>query len=368
MRIGFLGPAYPLRGGIAQFIALLGKQLQVEHTVRIFSFKKQYPGILFPGKDQIDKSRKTVEIDIQPVLTPYNPFSWLPAALKIKGWNPDILILKYWIPFFAPAFGVVIILLKLFTKIKVIYLIDNIEFHEKWLFGNLLSGFALNKADELITLSDSVYKDTERLFPRKKIIRGFHPAYNCYDLGNYDKRSARKSLDLSTKKVVLFFGYIKPYKGLDLLLEAFPLILERLPDAHLLIVGEIYGEERIYDDLITRLAPSVTFIKKFVTNEEVELYFKAADVLALPYRQATQSGVLQIAYDMELGAVATPVGGLPEMVLDGLTGKVATSVSKTSFANAVVEFFELDRKKLKENIKKENERYTWESFCRLITK
>ena len=369
LKIAFLGPAYPIRGGIAQFIALLAEKLSEKgNQVTIFSFKKQYPKLLFPGKEQLDKSKKTFSAEILPVLTPYNPITWIPAFLKIKNWKPNILILKYWIPFFAPAFGFVIFLLKLFSKTKVIFLIDNIEFHEKWILGNLLTKFALSKADKLITLSESVYKDALKLFPKKNVILGFHPPYSCYDLQKYNKQKAKKKLKLEKKKVILFFGYIKPYKGLDILLEAFPLILKTIPDSHLLIVGEIYGSAEKYDKLIEKnmIQKEITFIRDFVANEEIELFFKAADVLALPYKQATQSGVAQIGYDFGLGAVATPVGGLPEMVIHQKTGIIANTISSEDFAKAIIDFFELDKKELAKNIKIENKKISWESFAEII--
>ena len=369
MKIAFLGPAYPIRGGIAQFIAILAdKLLEKENQVKIFSFKKQYPKFLFPGKNQLDKSEKTFSVEIQPVLTPYNPITWIPTFLKIKNWKPDILILKYWIPFFAPAFGFVIFLLKLFSKIRIIYLIDNIEFHEKWILGNFLTKFALSKADKLITLSESVYKDAMKLFPNKEVVLGFHPPYSCYNLQKYDKQKAKRELKLEKKKVILFFGYIKPYKGLDILLDAFPLILKTIPDSHLLIVGEIYGSAEKYDELIKKnnIQKNMTFISDFVPNEEIELYFKAADVLALPYKQATQSGVAQIGYDFGLGAVATPVGGLSEMVIHQKTGIIAGSTSSKDFAKAITDFFVLDKEKLKENIFEENKKYSWDSFVELL--
>ncbi len=369
MKIAFLGPAYPIRGGIAQFIAILAEKLSKKRNqVRIFSFKKQYPKFLFPGKEQLDKSEKTISIEIQPVLTPYNPMTWIPTFLKIKNWKPGILILKYWIPFFAPAFGCVIFLLKLFTKTRVIYLIDNIEFHEKWILGNFLTKFALRKADKLITLSDSVFNDAKRLFPKKNIVSGFHPPYSCYNFQKYDKQKAKGELKLEENTVILFFGYIKPYKGLDILLEAFPLILKAIPNSHLLIVGEIYGSAEKYDELIRKndLLKDITFVRDFVADGEIEKYFKAADVLALPYKQATQSGVAQIGYDFGLGAVATPTGGLPEMVIHQKTGIVAKSTSCEDFAEAIIDYFELDKVKLEKSIKKENKKYSWDGFAELI--
>ena len=369
MKIGFLGPAYPLRGGIAQFNMLLALELKKKHEVKIFSFSKQYPKILFPGKDQIDHSETIPDLEIEPVVIPYNPLTWFSAVKKIKQWQPEILILKYWIPFFAPVFGWIIRRL-IKHNIRVIYVIDNIVFHEKWLFAEKLTRYALGKADVLIAMSDSVLDDTRKLLPNANIVKGLHPIYNCYDLGNHSKGSARKKLRVEKKKVILFFGYIKPYKGLDLLIRSFPMILEKLPDAHLMIVGEVYGDDAVYFDLIKEqgLTNNVTFLNRFATNEEVELYYKAANVLALPYISATQSGVVQIAFDMELGAVATPVGSLAELVLDNKTGIMAKDVSEQAFADAVVRFFELNQEELIRNIKEESKKYNWEALAKLILK
>ncbi|MDP8203458.1 MAG: glycosyltransferase [Candidatus Tenebribacter mawsonii] len=369
MKIGLLGPAYPLRGGIAQFNMLLAKELQKEHEIKIFSFSKQYPKIIFPGKDQVDHSETIPDLNIEPIIIPYNPLTWFSAIKKIKQWQPEILILKYWIPFFAPAFGWIIRRLKK-DNIRVIYVIDNIVFHEKWYFAEKLTKYALGKADVLITMSDSVYNDARKLLPEATIVKGLHPIYNCYNLGNYSKKTARKKLYVEKKKVILFFGYIKPYKGLDLLIRSFQMILEELPDAHLMIVGEVYGDDSVYLDLIRKLnlEDKVTFHNEFATNEEVELYYKTADVLALPYISATQSGVVQIAYDMELGAVATPVGSLAELVLDKKTGIMATDVTERSFADAIVRYFELDQEELVKNIHAENKKYSWEALVKLILK
>lgn len=367
MKIAFFGPAYPLRGGIAQFIALLALEMKKTHEVKIFSFRKQYPKILFPGKEQLDYSETKPDLSIEPIIVPYNPVTWPSAVNKIRDWQPEVVVLKYWIPFFAPCFGWMIRKLKK-DNIKIVYAIDNIVFHERWPFADLLTKYALNKADKLITMSEEVFKHAKRLLPNANVIKGFHPTYNCYNLGNYTSESAREKLQLQGKKIILFFGYIKPYKGLELLLKAMPQILKKIPLAHLVIVGEVYGDERIYFQLIKslNLGNKVTFVNRFATNEEVELYYKAADVLALPYLSATQSGVVQIAYDFGLGAVCTPVGGLPELVIDKRTGIVADSVSETAFANAVAAYFALDKSELRQNILKENLRYSWENFAELI--
>ena len=367
LKIAFLGPAYPLRGGIAQFLEIMAHKLSEDHTVKIFSFKKQYPKLLFPGKDQIDRSDRQFDIETDETLIPYNPFTFIPTAQKINKYAPDVLILKYWIPFFAVAFGVILRLLN--KKIKVIYVIDNIDFHEKWFAGDLLTKFALKPAAELITMSLSVYNDAVKLFPDKKVTLGFHPTYPHFNQNRFTPETAKQKLNLTDKKVILFFGYIKPYKGLDIIIKALPQILQKLPEAHLLIVGEVYGSDEIYLNLIQKLQlqEHITFVREFVKNEDVEQYFRASDVLALPYKQATQSGVAQVGYNFGVGSVATPVGGLPELVLHKKTGIVAESISEQDVAKAVIDFFGLDKAELKKNIAEENKKYSWDKFLEFLT-
>ena len=364
MKIAFLGPVWPWRGGIAQFISLLAEELQSEQQVRAFTFIKQYPKLIFPGKEQLDKSAKHIDIDTIQNLIPYNPLTWKKTAKDIIAWNPDLLILKYWIPFFAPAFGYIIRYLKKHSDIKVHYIIDNIDFHEKWFAADLLSKYALNKADRLICMSGSVYSDAKNLLPNSEIIATVHPVYDCYDNNNFSAEKVREEMQITDKKVILFFGYIKAYKGLDLLIKAFPKVKQKLNDAHLLIVGEIYGDDSVYLDLIknTNLQNEITFVREFVPNEEIEKYFKVADVLVLPYKSATQSGVAQIAYSFDLGVVCTPVGGLPEIILDKKTGIVTKSTDPEDIAQGIIDFFDLDKIKVSQEIRKEYSKYSWSEF------
>ena len=365
MKIGFLGPAYPFRGGIVQFSTQLAREFKHKNEIKLFSFKQQYPKLFFPGKDQFSKSENP-DFTIISKLTPYNPFTWFSTIKAINNWEPDILIISYWIPFFAPSFG--FILKRLNKKTKLYYIVHNIDFHEKWIFAKSLTRYALEKADLLVTLSVSVYNDANRLFPKKKTVHGFHPVYNCYNFGKFTKVSAKSELKLSGKKVILFFGYIKQYKGLELLIRSLPDVVNKIENTHLLIVGEVYGDAKKYYQAIkeTGMEDRVTFINRFVKDEEIELFFKAADVLALPYIQATLSGVVQIAYDMELGAVATPVGSLAELMLDNKTGIMAEDVSKEAFADAIVRYFKLDQEELIRNIKEESKKYSWEALAKLI--
>ncbi len=366
MRIAFLAPAYPLRGGIVQFVSLMADSLSSEHEIQFFSFKRQYPKILFPGKDQLDHEENRYEFPINSQLIPYNPFTWKNTVKKIDEFAPDIIIFKYWIPFFAPAFGW--ILRKINPKIKKIVIIDNIDFHEKWLMGEFLTKYALSKTNLLVSMSENVLKTSKNIFPKKRNILAFHPNYQCYDFNKYSKESAKKELKLSHKKVILFFGYIKKYKGLDILLKSFKLLQDKSDDYRLLIVGEVYGDESEYFDLIKDLgiARKLVFINRFAENSEIEKFFKAADVLALPYKHATQSGVLKIADSFELGAVGTPIGGIPEMINDGKTGIVAKSISPQDFSEAISDYFELDENEIKNHLSRKNNQLSWSKFNNLI--
>lgn len=368
-RYAVVGPVYPFRGGISQFTSHLAETLGKKSEVLCINFRKQYPSLIFPGQSQHDKSNVFMQVPNERVLTPYNPLTFGKAAKRILEFQPEQIIFSYWIPFMAYAYGIISRKIKKRSNNIVIKTIaHNLESHENWAFGDKLIRYAMKNSNSIITLSGSVYETGLKLFPDKDIIQGFHPTYSFYNNNRFTKIEAKEKMDLKDKKVILFFGYIKPYKGLDILIKSLPNVREQMPDAHLLIIGEVYGNPKLYHDLINKLDLNdhVTFCQQFVPNEQVEIYFKAADVLALPYKQATQSGVVQIAYDMELGAVATPVGGLPEMVIHNKTGIVAESVLPEDYAKAVLDFFELDKEKIKQNIKEENKKYSWESFAELI--
>jgi len=228
MKIAFLGPAYPFRGGIAKFGQMLAEEFCKSHTVKFFNFQKQYPKIIFPGKEQVEHSEHKANFEIESQLIPYFPTTWNTTIKSIKNWQPDVLIINYWLPFFAPAFGY--IAKKLRKKMKIYFIPHNIDFHEKWLFANQFTKYALKNADKIITLSKAVFDDANKLFPGKKIISAFHPIYNCFNFGKYTPQTAKKKINLTDKKVILFFGYIKPYKGVHILLEAFAKIIKTIDD------------------------------------------------------------------------------------------------------------------------------------------
>ncbi len=370
MKVAFLSPFYPFRGGIAYFIELLAKEFTKKGIeVKIFNFINQYPNIIFPGKNQFDNSKKSYDFGIERVLTPYNPLTWHKAYKKIKEWNPDLLILKYWIPFFAPSFGYIVSKLKKNTKVKVFYIIDNIEFHEKWFLGDKLTKYALGKADLLITMSDAVYKDAKRLFPNNAVANAFHPIYKGYNKSRVNKESARDKLKIEKGHfTILFFGFIKKYKGVTNLIRAFHIFKNLVSESRLIIAGEVYGNDKEYIDLINELNlnASIIFHNKFIGDDEVEMYFKAADVLILPYIQATQSGILNIAYDMNLPVIVTPVGSLPDTIKKDGSGVVASSAEPNSISNALYQYYNSDWEIYRKNIEKVKEKYSWEKLVDFI--
>lgn len=366
MKIAFLGPGYPLRGGIAQFIAILSAKLQAkEQEVKIFSFKKQYPKLLFPGKEQLEKSKLFLDLPIDSTLIPYNPFTFKKTIKKIEAFEPDILILKYWIPFFAPAFGYIIKKLKQKGNMKILYIMDNIDFHEKWLGGDLLTKYALRNSDYFITMSDSVNNSLFKLFPKldkSKVHKLNHPTYDFY--------ASNKTKSFAWTKRILFFGYVKPYKGLDLLLEAMPTVLKSLPELKLEIAGEVYGNESQYSDLIKKhgLEKNVTLHNRYISNEDVEKFFTASDICVLPYKQATQSGIIQLSYAFGVPVIATAVGGIPEVIKDGETGYLIPANDVQAIALAIINFYQENRlEQFYHNILKEQEKYSWEPFLQVIT-
>lgn len=367
MKIAFLGPAYPLRGGIAQFMAILANKLQERgHDIKIFSFKKQYPKLIFPGKEQIEKSKMFIELPIESSLIPYNPLTYEKTIKSILAYQPDILILKYWIPFFAPAFGYIISKLKRKSKIKVVYNIDNIDFHEKWIAGDMLTKYAMKKADFFITMSDSVTKSLFKLFPKlaeDKVVMIDHPTYDFYASEQKDNFNFQYNL--------LFFGYVKPYKGLDILLEAMPLVLAKIPQLRLTIAGEVYGDASIYQEIIAKngISKSIDFQNRYISNEEVKDFFLKADVSVLPYKHATQSGIIQLSYAFGLPVIASSVGGIPEVINQGKTGSLVPVNDAKALAAAIIDFYEtFDLKESYQTIMKENSKYSWQPFIELIEK
>lgn len=369
MNIILLGTAYPLRGGIAHYVGLLWKYLSRHHQVTVVTFSRQYPSLLFPGKTQQETGDAGIPLESLPWMDSINPFSWIRTGWRLRARKPDLLLFKYWMPFFAPCYGVISAIVRWRRPTKVVYICDNLIPHEHRPGDRLLTRFALRFVDGYVVQSRSVEQDLRTLVtsPRYRYLP--HPVYEIFgdEISRTEARSqlAARGVHLEpSDKVVLFFGYVREYKGLDVLLDAVPLVLGR-HRVRVLVVGEFYNNEQAYRDQVSRLGLEqiVHFHADYVPNEEVGMFFSAADVLALPYKSATQSGIIQIAYNFRRPVIATDVGGLGEVVRDGVTGYIRPPDDPAALAEAMVRFFDEDRfTEFRENVILEARKYSWDAM------
>jgi len=367
VNIIIVGTAYPLRGGIAHFNALLFKHLSKTHHVEIVTFSRQYPSILFPGKTQDEKGGAEGVVPTAQLIDSINPLTWITAANAIARKKPDLLIFKYWMPFFGPCFGTIARLVRRKTGAKVLFICDNIIPHEKRPGDMAFTRYAFNAADAFIVQSGSVERDLNAFLPGARYALVPHPVYEMFG-ESMAKAEARSKLGVSDERVILFFGYVRRYKGLHILLDAMPSILKSIK-VKLLVVGEFYDDEQKYRQQIAdaHLENDVVVRSDYVPNEEVSLYFSAADVVVLPYVSATQSGIIQIAYQFDKPVIATDVGGLAEVVLNNRTGFIVRPEAPQEVADAVVRFYEGKREaEFVRNVREEKKKYSWENLVQAI--
>jgi glycosyltransferase involved in cell wall biosynthesis len=369
MTIAIVSTAYPLRGGIAQYTAILYNKLTERgHDVHVITFKRQYPKMLFPGKSQLDASRdETAKIPTEVILDSINPVTWFQGYRRIAQLKCELVIFKYWMPFFAPCYGMIAWLAKKFSGAQILFLCDNIIPHERRVGDVALTEFAFRSGDFFIVQSDVVKEQLLKLFPKARYRVVAHPVYEIFG-DPIEKSEAKRRLNVSDERVILFFGYVRTYKGLDLLLDAMPKILREVK-VRLLVVGEFYENEAGFRKQIADLGITATVDVRadFVANEDVSLYFSACDVVVLPYRSATQSGIVQIAYQLHKPCIVTNVGGLAEVVIDHRTGFVVAPDNPSSLADAVIRFYR-ERRELEfvENVKVEKPKYSWDNMIRAI--
>lgn len=360
MKIAMLSPFNPYRGGIAQFSDRLYAELSKHHEVKAFTFSTMYPNFLFPGKTQYVPDAD-LSNDENRVLSSINPFSYITTASKINAYQPDVLIIAYWMPFIAPAYGSVCLLLN--KNIKVVALVHNAISHEQGLLDKPLAKFFFNRCDAFICMSDSVKADLQLLRKDADILVSPHPIYDHYG-EPIDRVSACSKLGIdSAKKNILFFGLIRDYKGLDILIESMNYLDE---DYQLIIAGESYGDFGKYQKLIDeyKLSNNIFVHERYIADDDVAVFFSAADILALPYRTATQSGVIAISYQMETPMVATDVGALGDTLRVADTGVVSSDVKAEKFAEAIKAIFH-DQCKFNNyiaNTRKEKQRLSWARF------
>jgi glycosyltransferase involved in cell wall biosynthesis len=340
LKFAFVGTAHPMRGGIAQFNALLCRELARQHDVRFFSFTRQYPSLLFPGKTQIETGGDPAPVSARATVDSIDPLSWLRTAGEISRGNPDALLFKYWMPFFAPCFGTIARRVKAKTGCSVILICDNIVPHERRPLDGALTRYMLDAADAFIVMSKSVLDDLRRFRPEAPAELVHHPLYTHFG-EPVPRGEARRRLGWKEEgRVLVFFGFIRKYKGLDLLLRAMPRIHEET-GARLVVLGEFYEDRAPYDRIVEQegLSGIVTMSGDYVPNEEVGPTFSAADLVVLPYRAATQSGIVQVAYQLERPVICTRVGGLEEMVRDGETGLLVAPGDEDALIGAVRRYF-----------------------------
>lgn len=370
MKITFLGPAYPYRGGLAAFNERLARQFVTEcKDVDIRTFTLQYPRFLFPGKTQLTDGPAPEGIKIRRELNSINPFNWLRTGLKIRKEKADILLVRYWMPFMAPCLGTVARIVKSNKYTVVISLVDNVYPHEKRPGDNLLTKYFMNSIDGAAVLSDTVQKDVEGFRNDIPVCSAPHPLFDTYGK-KLDRNEALTALKLDPQySYLLFFGIIRDYKGLDILIRAFSDSRLRGRNLKLIVAGEFYENEAGYRNLVQEsgLENDVIFYDHFIKDEDVRLFFSGADLVVQPYKSATQSGVTQIAYHFDKPMLVTDVGGLKEIVPDGKCGYVVPPEPKI-IADAISDFFENGRKNaFSECVRKEKEKFTWNKTTDSVT-
>ena len=363
MKIALLSCFYPYRGGISQFNTYLYEELGKRNIVKAFNFTRQYPEILFPGKTQyVTQDDEAVPVESISLLDTANPFSYIKTYKAIKEWGPDVLIVRYWMSWFAPSLGYITRRMK--KHCKVISILDNVIPHEPHFFDAPLTKYFLKGSTGSVTLCEAVSKDLLKLSPDKKYTVIQHPLYSHFGQ-KLQREEAERTLGLEPgKKNLLFFGLIRAYKGLDILLEAFG----KLPDDYqLIIAGEPYGSFDKYQEIIDSL-PNKDRIRmnlKYIKDSEVKDYFSAADLAVLPYRSATQSGISSVSYHFEVPMIVTDTGGLRETIGDRGTGIVAQECTPECILKEIQRFFsdaDLQQECIR-NIRLEKERLSWNTFA-----
>ena len=367
MKIALLSCFYPFRGGIAQFNANLFEELGKAHDVRAFNFSRQYPDFLFPGKTQyVTPEDEAVPVEAQALLDTADPFSWGRTAREIRRWGPDLLVVRYWMSWFAPSLGWVA--RHVGAKCRVVGILDNVIPHERHWFDTPLTKWFLRGLDGAVTLCEEVQRDLLKLRGDIPHIVLPHPIYTHFG-EKLPREQAEQRLGIPAgRRTLLFFGLIREYKGLDILLQAFDLLDERY---QLVIAGEPYGSFERYRKLIDtgRDPASVYVFPDYIRDSEVKNYFSAADLTVLPYRSATQSGISSVSCHFGVPMVVTDVGGLRETIGSRGTGIVCENAAPACIAAAIERFFDepLLRERLGEGIRAEKERLSWSRFSEDLT-
>lgn len=369
MKIISIGPAHPYRGGLASFNDRLTAQFVNEgHDIEIFTFSLQYPELFFPGKTQYTDGPQPEEIKITRNINSVNPSNWVSTGLKIKKLNPDILLIRFWLPFMGPCFGTIARIAKSNKHTRVICIFDNVVPHENRTGDQILTRYFTGCIDGAIVMSKTVKDDLLKFRENIPVKLSPHPLFDNYgDIVERNTAVTKLKLNVSDS-FLLFFGFIRGYKGLDLLIEAFSDKRLRNRNLKLIVAGEFYEDDKPYKSLVkaANLDNDVIFFDHFIKDSEVPLFFSAADLVVQPYKSATQSGVTQIAYYFEKPMLVTDVGGLKEIVPDGKCGYVVKPEAP-AISEAIIDFFDNNKKEFfTEGVRQEKVKFSWEKMTAAI--
>lgn len=367
-KIVIIGPAHPLRGGLATFNQRLAKEFNDEgHDCSIFSFSLQYPEFIFPGTTQYSDEPAPADLTIHSVINSVNPLNWLKVGKRLKKLKPDIIVVRYWLPLMGPALGTILRQVRKNGHTRIVCIADNVIPHEKRPGDTPFTRYFLKSCDAFITMSEKVMQDL-RVFEKNKPAQLVeHPLYDNFG-PIISKTTAREKLGLPvTGKLILFFGFIRKYKGLDLLLEAMAGKDIKAAGIQLLVAGEFYEDEKPYKELIAKLGIEQQLILKtiFIPDSEVQYYLCAADAVIQPYRNATQSGVTPLAYHFEKPMVVTNVGGLPRLVPNEKAGLVVEP-DPGSIAQGILHFYQLGEEYFIPHLRNEKQKYSWASLAAVV--
>jgi glycosyltransferase involved in cell wall biosynthesis len=367
-RIIIIGPAHPLRGGLATFNQRLAKEFTMQgNECSIVSFSLQYPSFLFPGTTQYSTDPAPDDISIHTLINSVNPLNWLMVGKKLRRWKPDIIVVRFWLPVMGPALGTILRQVKKNKHTKVICIADNVIPHEKRPGDTAFTKYFLKSCDAFVTMSEKVMKDLRQFEKTKPAQLVQHPLYDNFG-SPISKTEARQKLGLSlSDKILLFFGFIRQYKGLDLLLKAMADERIRKAGIKLLVAGEFYEDEKPYLQLISdyRLQDTVIIKTSFIPDSEVKYFLCSGDCVVQPYKNATQSGVTPLAYHFEKPMIVTNVGGLPSLVPHEKVGLVCKP-EPSAIADAILHFYELGENYFIPHLRNEKQKYSWQSLTKAI--
>lgn len=366
-KVILIGPVYPYKGGISHYTGQMYRELAKKHEVLMLSYKMQYPKFLF-HKEQKDYENDSFKVeDTKYMLHTANPFNIIKTAGFIKKQKPDMVVIQWWHPYFAPCYR----LLEMFMgKQNVVFVCHNVFPHERFPLDKFLTKLVLSGGRHFVVHAKEEGEELKKIKKNPDYTVTPHPTYNMFRFENMTRKQAREKLGIGeTEKILLFFGFVREYKGLKHLLRAMPMIMEEVQEVRLLIVGDFDGNREEYEELIRilRIGERIRVIDGYTPDKEVEKYFAACDLVLLPYESATQSGIVQIAFGFERPVIVSRVGGLPEVVKDGETGYVTKPCAPEELADKVKQFFREGRaEEFEENIKKEAARFSWERMGEVL--